>query len=569
MPRDQAVPTVHCLRISMTATAALKRLVVDNEIRQELRGRCNLAMRVQQVSMPDALQRPNAQVAFFLHEPLARFVAGFISRAGSAPGRQPQPAAEASKPLDPFSTPTDLAEALTSPDQRTKDRALVTMAEQMPTRLTSWLVDVDYLERMLRRIAFIGFVDRFAEDVQRFFKVLGVQRKLDIPPIHDDAHVGARAALSGLAERNLRTWYADDLEIFQWATSQRARWRPASGAAATIKPSGTTVAASPAATGASEQLVDPARRQAAIARDEHSGGFNFLLAGVQKAGTSTLFALIKSHPQVAKPRSKELHFFSNDRLNWSRPDYARYDRNIKWTGSAKIAGEATPRYLFWPQAMKRIKAYNPQMLLIVSFRDPIERAFSHWSMLKGDDPAQQDFGAVVQDHWAGRHNRPRDDSHAGAQDRTIVGRGLYGEQLEHALTLFGRDQFLLLDYHRVFQDLPSALDRILTFLGLDPFPDAPADRRVRAAPRQLVAAAPTADDIASLVTLYAPDLEHFANLSGIDISAWPTSRMAAGTLDPGEFAQTLTDRAQLIAPDSDSRASPANATRRGERGQQA
>merc|ERR1712039_956866 len=36
---------------------------------------------------------------------------------------------------------------------------------------------------------------------------------------------------------------------------------------------------------------------------------NFLVLGVQKAGTSTLFQLMRTHPQILEPAKKELHFF--------------------------------------------------------------------------------------------------------------------------------------------------------------------------------------------------------------------------------------------------------------------
>ena len=46
----------------------------------------------------------------------------------------------------------------------------------------------------------------------------------------------------------------------------------------------------------------------------------------------------------------------------------------------KIIGEATPIYMYWKNAIKRIYNYNSDMKLILVLRNPIDRAFSHWNM---------------------------------------------------------------------------------------------------------------------------------------------------------------------------------------------
>ena len=269
---------------------------------------------------------------------------------------------------------------------------------------------------------------------------------------------------------------------------------------------------------------------------------------MQKAGTSSLFELIAEHPQVARPKEKELQFFTKEKFNWRKPDYEEYNRSIQWKPSSAIAGEGTPRYLFWPQAMERIRAYNPDMRIILSFRDPIERAFSHWSMAKGNAGIEADFGQAITNGWA--THWPRTAKEAGkGRGHTLVSRGFYGEQVEHALTLFDRDQFLLLDYHRVFTDLGPTLQRIAAFLGLDPFAELPTEQHVLPAPKDLVADAPTGRDVSALAGLYAADLRRFAELSGFDISRWPTTQVLAGTLDPDELASRLAERAELITPE--------------------
>src|SRR5207248_1288875 len=53
----------------------------------------------------------------------------------------------------------------------------------------------------------------------------------------------------------------------------------------------------------------------------------------------------------------------------------------------RVTFEATPEYFYFPAAAQRIFDYDPRMKLIVLLRDPVERAFSAWSMYHNfDDP---------------------------------------------------------------------------------------------------------------------------------------------------------------------------------------
>ena len=272
------------------------------------------------------------------------------------------------------------------------------------------------------------------------------------------------------------------------------------------------------------------------------------MAGVQKAGTSSLMAMLSRHPKLAQPTSKELHFFDDDTLDWSSPPYERYHAKIRWREGSEIAGEATPRYIYWPGAMERIREYNPEMRIILSFRDPVERAFSQWAMVKGRNPSQLDFGPAIRAFRVSRWPRTPLDARKGPLG-SLVGRGFYGEQLEHALGLFARRQFVLLDYHRLFTEPASSLRRIAMLLEVAPFESLPDVRHERAAPERLVAEPPSAADVSELAELYATDLESFAITSGLDVSTWPTTRVLRGSLPASDLAATLAARVGLVPPD--------------------
>src|SRR5512146_441861 len=92
-----------------------------------------------------------------------------------------------------------------------------------------------------------------------------------------------------------------------------------------------------------------AQRMKALASAEESVPISFAVVGVQKAATTTFYQSLAQHPQIVGGPQKEMRYFIDDQQDWSQPDYSTYRRPLLHGG--EIAGDATPAYLFWPQAM--------------------------------------------------------------------------------------------------------------------------------------------------------------------------------------------------------------------------
>lgn len=122
---------------------------------------------------------------------------------------------------------------------------------------------------------------------------------------------------------------------------------------------------------------------------------NFIIAGTQKGGTTALSAFLNQHPQISFAQVKEVHFFDTDYLfKAPPPPYHIYHRHFK-NKSGCIFGEATPIYMYWNPAIKRIKDYNPDMKLIFILRNPIERAYSHYIMEYKRDAETLSFSEAI------------------------------------------------------------------------------------------------------------------------------------------------------------------------------
>ncbi|MER9335548.1 sulfotransferase domain-containing protein [Mesorhizobium sp. M0293] len=249
------------------------------------------------------------------------------------------------------------------------------------------------------------------------------------------------------------------------------------------------------------------------------GRVGFMIAGVQKAGTSSLFSYLTRHPDLQGPSVKETHFFDDETgVDWAKPDYERLHRLFPATdGDDRIAFEATPISIFWPNALERIVAYSPDMRLILIFRDPIERAWSHWRMEieRGADNVPFGF-AIRQGRWRLRDVAPNDPAW---RTYSYVERGFYGRQIDRLLGLFDRQNVLFLRSNDLKRDPAATLASIAAFLELRPFPPGkPIIQHVGESDFGRLSEV----DFRYLKSLYADDLEAFAKTSGIQVDDWPT-----------------------------------------------
>lgn len=252
---------------------------------------------------------------------------------------------------------------------------------------------------------------------------------------------------------------------------------------------------------------------------------SIIIAGVQKAGTTSLSSYLSEHPRLLSSARKELHFFDDDEMNWTSPNSAPYHANFAADQTKQIAFEATPIYCFWPESMARMHAYNPCMRLILIFRDPIERAWSHWCMEYAREREDLPFAEAIRQ---GRQRMMAFEP-SGRLRRTFsyVERGLYARQVSRALQLFSRRQLLFLRSSDLADEPGRVLHQVAAFLGVEPFPLIRA-RREGARPEHPYPSELTNGDIRHLRRIYLPEIERFALLTGLRVDDWLTCRAEAG-----------------------------------------
>lgn len=190
---------------------------------------------------------------------------------------------------------------------------------------------------------------------------------------------------------------------------------------------------------------------------------DFLVCGAQKAGTTALHSYLSDLPDVGLADQKEVHFFDNDVHDWSATDYTGYHRRFRWDDGAKIRGEVTPIYLYWPNCIERIAAYNPAMRLIVLLRDPVVRAWSHWRMERARGVETEPFSWCIR---TGRHRLFQQAPWGYHREFSYVERGFYGEQLQRLFAFFPKRQVLVLGSDDLRDNPATTMDTVCDFLGV-------------------------------------------------------------------------------------------------------
>ena len=106
----------------------------------------------------------------------------------------------------------------------------------------------------------------------------------------------------------------------------------------------------------------------------------FIIIGAAKSGTSALYSYLASHPKVLPAIVKKINFWS-DRFHHDLPWYQAHFPAISEAIALEqgfMTGEASPSYFAHPNAPQRLKQAYPNLRLIVSLRNPVDRTISHY-----------------------------------------------------------------------------------------------------------------------------------------------------------------------------------------------
>ncbi|WP_431711832.1 sulfotransferase family protein [Glutamicibacter uratoxydans] len=206
---------------------------------------------------------------------------------------------------------------------------------------------------------------------------------------------------------------------------------------------------------------------------------DFIVIGAQRSGTTTLYRLLSSHPQVVRPTaSKGIKYFE---------DY--YHRGPRWYQghfplrlTAKFLAHGEPKtfessgyYSFHPLAAQRIVKDLPGTKLVMMLRDPVDRAYSahRHELMRGFETEEFERALELEagrvDGELERIEQDPNYSSYSLRHHAYLLRGKYIDQIRRIHDAVGKENLYLMDADDFFSHPQEEFRALQLWLGLEPW----------------------------------------------------------------------------------------------------
>ncbi|MBK4729080.1 sulfotransferase [Oxynema sp. CENA135] len=205
---------------------------------------------------------------------------------------------------------------------------------------------------------------------------------------------------------------------------------------------------------------------------------NFIIIGVQKAATTSIYNYLKQHPQIYMSPAKETSFLEK---NWDAEAIApemkynkvlsleSFEDQFRDVTTETAIGTTSPNcHFLYETAADRILEYTPNAKLILILRNPIDRAYSDHLMHIRD--------AIDDKTLDDRLNSP---------SSFIIRKGFYAEQLQHYRDRFPFKQIKVFLHDDLRKNTIEFMQEMYHFLEVDPnfIPDTTKKAQVSQVPK--------------------------------------------------------------------------------------
>ncbi len=219
---------------------------------------------------------------------------------------------------------------------------------------------------------------------------------------------------------------------------------------------------------------------------------NLFIVGAAKAGTTSVFNYLKSHPQIFGCPIKEPNYFGSD-IQWDnfRADYKKstyldvekylarkklrpihnafinslecYEELFRDSDKEKYLMEASTSYLYSQNAAREIKEYNSNAKIIIILRDPVKRTISHYKMgfVSGIHKERNIVKEIKTDY-------EKENKGYGISNLYLE-LSLYYAQLKRYFKTFDQTDVLVLRFEQLKKNRSKFMNSIYSFLDLSAF----------------------------------------------------------------------------------------------------
>lgn len=175
---------------------------------------------------------------------------------------------------------------------------------------------------------------------------------------------------------------------------------------------------------------------------------DFIFAGASRCGSTWLQNALADHPEIALTSDNPVSFFD---LHYHRGN-GWYERRLPDAEGETLVGESSPGYMKSPHAPERIAQLAPDVKLLFTVRNPVDRAFSEWWHERSFGNLQWDFEKTLSHH-------PAFDA--------LLRPGFYNRFLSRFDDQFANDQIHVAFFEDFTADNEQFVQDAYEFLGVD------------------------------------------------------------------------------------------------------
>ncbi len=213
---------------------------------------------------------------------------------------------------------------------------------------------------------------------------------------------------------------------------------------------------------------------------------NLFVIGAMKAGTTSFIEMLTTHQDIYVPPIKEPHFFIDKLPKWiyepsrffslnkyfaqefPKPLHItkiktkqQYQQLFSLHQNQKYALDASTCYLSAPESCELIHRYNPEAKIIVLTRNPLDRAFSHFTMNVGLGREPRSFDKAITEEITAYKKQQ-------LPWYSYINMSLYDTPINRYKNHF--NHVLVLNFEELYSRKEETLRKVSEFLKVDDFP---------------------------------------------------------------------------------------------------
>jgi hypothetical protein len=189
---------------------------------------------------------------------------------------------------------------------------------------------------------------------------------------------------------------------------------------------------------------------------------NTFLIGVQKGATTSVYNWLSQHPEICAPVAlKDFEYFTRKEYFTDKNLLNSFYKEVY--NYEEIIMQGSVHYIFFEQALKRIKEYCSDAKFILILRNPVDRAISayHYAVKFNYE------NLSIEEAFAKEEERLKSDDIRILSELTYKEHGLYYKQIKKFYEYFDENQIEIQLYEDVSKRPEEVTKSIFKFLGVD------------------------------------------------------------------------------------------------------